>query len=250
MSTVPIEARVAALTKRFHVIEVAIRELQQRHETASVAPSKKRKDPASLTALLPNARDTPEVAALRKWCLAHKIHTAEFKWVPSDYYSQNLQWRRDVLGAPTIQHLCKTIVLENTQCENKDCSNYDNSRYYMIVYRYVDRFNAEMVMRVMRERNPGLGKRKFNYRLANPETALALTGFGHGAVCPVGTATPIPVILSAEITLMSPAHFWMGGGHVDCKVRIDVEEFLAVVKPIVAAITVPLTPEELEQIAD
>ena len=34
-----------------------------------------------------------------------------FKRVPSDYYDWSLEDRRDVLGAASIHHLCKSIVL-------------------------------------------------------------------------------------------------------------------------------------------
>lgn len=42
----------------------------------------------------------------------------------------------------------------------------------MIVYQYVTRFDADMVMKVIRELNPGLGKKKFNFRLADANKAL------------------------------------------------------------------------------
>ena len=34
-----------------------------------------------------------------------------FKVVPSDYYDRPLEFRRDILSAPSIHHLCKSIVL-------------------------------------------------------------------------------------------------------------------------------------------
>lgn len=34
-----------------------------------------------------------------------------FKVVPSDYYDRSLEARRDLLSAPSIHHLCKSIVL-------------------------------------------------------------------------------------------------------------------------------------------
>lgn len=67
----------------------------------------------------------------------------------------------------------------------------------MIVYQYVTRFDADMVMKVIRQLNPGLGKKKFNFRLADADKALQLTGFPNGAVVPLGTTVPLPVVLSA-----------------------------------------------------
>lgn len=268
MTNAALEARLAQLCRRYDAIESGLQQLQKQMQARAARPAaaaaaargsssltaaagaKKVVDPTTLTHLQPHKEDTPEVAALRAWCLANKLYSAEFKWVPSDYYSQSLQWRRDILEAATIQHLCKTIVLENTRCAKEDCSDRNNSRYYMIVYQYVNRFDSELVMRLIRDLNTGLGKRQFNFRLADPEKSKELTGFDHGAVAPFGTKTPIPVILCSRAAEVTPAHLWMGGGHVDCKCRVDLAEFMERLDPIVASISVPMTPEELEQIVD
>jgi hypothetical protein len=265
-----LEHRLAQLAKRFDAIEGGLRHLQQQMQqgqhragttsvaAAAAAATGAAKSGASvpptsttdLSKLQPDPKDPPEVARLRQHCLDHGLHSAVFQWVPSNYYQENLQWRRDALQAPSIQHLCKTILMENTHCTRSDCADRNNSRYYFVVYQYVDRFNSDMVGRVLHERNPGLGKKKFNLRLADPMEAEKLTGVRSGAVAPFGSSVNIPVILSAGISQLAPAYFYVGGGHVDCKCRLDVEEFVRVVDPIVATVTVPLTEEELLQIAD
>lgn len=260
---------LSVLAQRYTAIERDLRELSLLVTSASPSTARtaaRHADAATLAAgpaavddarssssrhaLQPCERDTAEVAALRRWCLQEGLYSARFEWVPSDYYSHTLQWRRDALKAATIHHLCKTIVLENTHCTKGDCATRTNSRFYMIVFQYTTRFDAQMVMRVIRELNPDLGKKKFNFRLAAPEQALALTGFAHGAVIPFGTREHIPVILSASLATLTPRNFWVGGGHVDCKVRVDFDEFVKVVDPIVAPITVAMTPEEFANIAD
>ncbi|EAN77555.1 Aminoacyl-tRNA editing domain containing protein, putative [Trypanosoma equiperdum] len=258
-----VETRIQALVQRYTLMENNINKLRKalaslgegqqnanttpRNEATAVAHHR---DPCDLKELQPCPQDTPEVAALRRWCIEHSLTTAVFRWVPSDYYQHTLQWRRDELAAPSVHHLCKSILMENTHCTNKDCGVRENSRYYLIVYPYTEKFDAEMVMRHVKGLNEGLGKKKFNFRLAAPDVALQLTGFGHGAVAPFGTPTEIPVILSDKILQLTPAVFWMGGGHVDCKVRVDVEQFMEVIKPIVASVTTPLSAEELGQLVD
>ncbi|KAG5505744.1 hypothetical protein JKF63_05080 [Porcisia hertigi] len=258
----PLEQRLAQLAKRFDAIEFGLRAVQQqllrpavnvpassgtplKGETSSVVEAA-----AHLPMFQPDPKDPPEVARLRRHCWESGLNSAEFIWVPSNYYQENLQWRRDALHAPSIRHLCKTILMENTHCTNKDCANRSNSRYYFVVYQYVDRFNADMVGRVIQELNPGMGKKKFNFRLADPAEAEQLTGVRSGAVAPFGTSTSIPVILSTGVTQLAPPFFYVGGGHLDCKCRLDTEEFIRVTNPIVAPITVPLTEDELNQIAD
>lgn len=39
------------------------------------------------------------------------VRDFSFKRVPSDYYNWTLEARRDILGAASIHHLCKSIVL-------------------------------------------------------------------------------------------------------------------------------------------
>jgi prolyl-tRNA editing enzyme YbaK/EbsC (Cys-tRNA(Pro) deacylase) len=58
-----------------------------------------------------------------------------FKRVPSNYYQRSFEERRDLLGATSIDHLCKSIVMVNTQADAsvKDCSDRKNSKYYVIV---------------------------------------------------------------------------------------------------------------------
>lgn len=250
-----VEARFVSLSNRYLSIERDINKLRQilqqstnlLDDVLSVAGGKVRyHDPSDIKELQPCLQDTPEVAALRKWCLTHQLYSARFRWVPSDYYSHSLQWRRDILGAASIQHLCKTIVLENTHCVNSDCSIRENSRYYLVVYQYTERFDAELLMLYVKDMNKGLGRKKFNFRLASSDVALQLTGFSHGAVAPFGTSVDIPVILSNKIVTLTPSVFWIGGGHVDCKVCVDVRDFVNVIKPMVADITVKRSDDELE----
>ncbi|KAG6427737.1 hypothetical protein SASPL_111984 [Salvia splendens] len=96
---------------------------------------------------------------------ANGVRDFSFKRVPSDYYDWTLEARRDVLGASSIHHLCKSIVLVNTQApaDVTDCSNRNNSKYYVVVVQYTARFNAETVKNFLYTLNEGkISKKKFN----------------------------------------------------------------------------------------
>jgi hypothetical protein len=58
-----------------------------------------------------------------------------FRRVPSDYYGQDLEYRRKCLDAATINHLCKSIIFENTKAHPSVvfCSNPNNSKYYCVI---------------------------------------------------------------------------------------------------------------------
>eukprot|EP00002_Diphylleia_rotans_P023315 TRINITY_DN4584_c0_g1_i3.p1 TRINITY_DN4584_c0_g1~~TRINITY_DN4584_c0_g1_i3.p1 ORF type:complete len:200 (-),score=31.58 TRINITY_DN4584_c0_g1_i3:631-1230(-) len=139
--------------------------------------------------------------------------TSRFLVVPSDYYQRPLEGRRQLLKAPSIHHLCKSIVLENTHCTNTDCSDPLNSRYYCIVLQYTSKLNSYKVMQYVRTLKEGtVSKQYYNFRLAPEEISCQLTGYDHNAVTPLGMKTKIPVILSESITKLQPGYFFLGGG--------------------------------------
>lgn len=59
--------------------------------------------------------------------------TFKFTRVPGDYYDQPLEYRMGILGAPTVEHLCKSMVMMNTKAQVEDCSNWNNSKYYLVI---------------------------------------------------------------------------------------------------------------------
>lgn len=159
-----------------------------------------------------------------------------FKAVPSDYYGRTYEERRDLLGAASVHHLCKSIVMENTQAHKsvKDCSDRNNSKYYVIVVQFTARLNAEKIKAFVHLLNEGkIPKKQFNLRLAPEEVSNKLTGFEHNAVTPIGMREDIPVILSDAIVKLSPRLFWLGGGEVNLKLGIQTDDFIRIVKPFI-----------------
>ncbi|XP_004298646.1 PREDICTED: uncharacterized protein LOC101310605 [Fragaria vesca subsp. vesca] len=166
------------------------------------------------------------------------VNDFSFKRVASDYYDWPLESRRDAVGAASVQHLCKSIVLVNTQAIPSvvDCSDRNNSKYYVVVVQYAARFNAEAVKNFLYTLNQGkIAKKKFNLRLAPEETSIQLTGFEHNAVTCIGMKTEIPVILDEAIQKLNPDFFWLGGGEVDLKLGIKTSQFINVVKPFIVS---------------
>lgn len=164
------------------------------------------------------------------------VNDFSFKRVPSDYYHWPFEARRDVLGASSIDHLCKSIVLVNTQAPSSviDCSDRNNSKYYVVVVQYTARFNAETVKNFLYVLNSGkIPKKKFNLRLAPEEVSQHLTGYEHNSVTCIGMQTDIPVILDEGIVKLSPDFFWLGGGEIDLKLGIRTSEFINYVKPFI-----------------
>jgi hypothetical protein len=66
------------------------------------------------------------------------LQSPQLYTVPSNYYDWSLEKRRDILKAPHIDYLCKSIILENTlwNSENSRYLDPTNSRFYCIVLQY------------------------------------------------------------------------------------------------------------------
>ncbi|ELR24291.1 YbaK/proline-tRNA ligase associated domain containing protein [Acanthamoeba castellanii str. Neff] len=202
-------------------------------------------------------KDDEPVARVKQAARALPIPSAAFRRVPSTYYEWPLTRRRRCLGAPSVHQvsittllLCKTIMLENTHCTRTGCSDPRNSRYYAVIIQYTTRLQSQKVFKFVRKLNPEISKKHFKFRLAPEEISDQLTGFGKGAVCPVGMNTPIPVILSDRLTRLSPQFMWLGGGHIDVKLGCNVTEFITATKCYVADIVYDEASEAANELDD
>eukprot|EP01062_Namystynia_karyoxenos_P015244 TRINITY_DN15532_c0_g1_i1.p1 TRINITY_DN15532_c0_g1~~TRINITY_DN15532_c0_g1_i1.p1 ORF type:complete len:318 (+),score=100.51 TRINITY_DN15532_c0_g1_i1:71-955(+) len=189
-------------------------------------------------------RDTPDIARVKAEAIRLGLTSACFRWVEPCYYSRPLEWRRAALEAPGVEYLCKSVILENTQCTREDCAERWNSRYYQLCFQYVTRFDANKMMKLMRDKNPGIGKRRFNYRCV--DDLMGIGGFGKNATAPIALRTDMPVMLSASAARLP--FLWLGGGHVDVKMCVDTRQFRAALHPLVLDVCEPLTPEEIAAI--
>ncbi|EHA8588554.1 hypothetical protein COCNU_scaffold005770G000010 [Cocos nucifera] len=164
------------------------------------------------------------------------VQDFQFKRVPLDYYDRSLEARREILDAPSIYHLCKSIVMVNTQAPASvtSCSDRNNSKYYIVVIQYVAKLNAENIKNFLYAlNNKKIPKKRFNMRLAPEEESVKLTGYVHNAVTCIGMETDIPVILDEAIAKLDPDFFWLGGGEVDLKLGIRTSQFISAINPFV-----------------
>ncbi|XAR54964.1 hypothetical protein NMG60_11030318 [Bertholletia excelsa] len=227
-----LERRQVRILQRIRDIELS--HLSQR-SLPSLSVSSRREDPNGKASAAASVE-----ARLSSILRANGVRDFSFKHVASDYYDLPLESRRDALGASSIHHLCKSIVLVNTQAPSTvtDCSDRNNSKYYVVVVQYTARFSAETVKNFLYSLNDGkIPKKRINMRLAPEETSHKLTGFEHNAVTCIGMKTDIPVILDEAIVKLNPDFFWLGGGDVFLKLGIRTSEFISCVKPFIVSIS-------------
>jgi len=169
------------------------------------------------------------------------------KVCPDEYYKQTLEWRRDLLGAPHVDHLCKSVIMQNTKCKHTNYDDWLDSKYYLVIVQYTARLNNEKLVKLLRDaqakanREP-IGKKNFNFRLCPADVSQQLTGFGHNAVSPIGTTHKLPVIMSDKVMAFAENdsnsnYIWLGGGEVNLKWRVGVKEFVRAFNPVVHDVT-------------
>ena len=171
-------------------------------------------------------------------------YSSSWKWVPPNYYDLTLEERRDVLGAVDTSQLCKSMLMENRSSSNNDCSDRTDARFYLVVVQYdasIDAGRLGSEVRALRPPGPDrLAPSKFDFRVADGKDNTRLTGYDTGAVTPFGLKdSTIPVVLARDVMKLEPRFMWMGGGHVNLKLGMAVDEFVRGTDAIVAEVSVP-----------
>lgn len=168
------------------------------------------------------------------------LESARFQVVSPDYYDQSLEWRREKLGAASEEELCKSVVLENTKLSSNEVTEKGRIHCVLVIVQYVAKLNKEKLTKALQNMEaslglPPLGKKQYNMRLLEGESCAQLTGFEHNAVTPLGL--DLPVVLSDRIAALPSQAFWLGGGHVDLKLRLGVAEAQSRLKAVIADVT-------------
>lgn len=63
--------------------------------------------------------------------------------------------------------------------------------------------------------------------------------FRHNAVCPFGLMNAIPVVISEACLTVRPRYLYMGGGAVNTKLGLALDDFVDAFKPIIADVSEP-----------
>jgi hypothetical protein len=276
-TTTTLADRLAALERRLAALEARVASVSAENDPAAAAAAAHAAASADATDVSPTQRRLADALYLAR---AYRAPFA-FRRVAPDYYSWPLERRRLALGADSVQRLCKTICLVNTKAsaavvpEGAASEDPLQTRYFFVVTQYCRRFHADRLKSALwklhADRGQPMAKQHFNMRLCPEDESARLTGFAHNAVTPVGSATPLCVVLSHHL-LELPAEqqeapeeeqagkvgewgvgpgngggwFWMGGGEVDLKLRVDAREFARVYGAVVLDCTYDeiLTPGE------
>jgi hypothetical protein len=245
-STLALLARVEALERARHYPKI-----QSRSTNESIQDDQQ--PPLPLTQQLVVVDEGMRRARLA----VEASHTYSAQWavVPQpDYYTWPLEDRAKYLKAPSIQYLCKSLLMENKKHEpknttaiNDDTESYDptNPRFFLVILQYAATLDIAKTINVLRSLRPvhqRLDASKFDLRIASSQDNDFLTGYSHNSVTPFGLkeANQVPVILSSAVVPFR--YIWMGGGATHVKLRVTVNELMrALPHVIVGDISRPRT---------
>ena len=96
----------------------------------------------------------------------------------TNYYELNYTERKQILGAASEAHLCKSIIMENTHFEESIQDPY-YPKYICVIIQFITKINSEKVMRLVKniqneKSKVKLGRNKFHFRLVDEKVKLLL----------------------------------------------------------------------------
>ncbi len=146
--------------------------------------------------------------------------------------------KRLAINAPSIDHLCKTVLFENTKWLSTLDDAYDarNSKYYFVIVQYTDKIQSTKLNNYIRSEMGGsaVSRKHYNLRVASEDKALELTGFIKNAVCPIATHQKIPLIITENVSKLDPPIICLGSGHPDYKLLIPFIELVSITNATIA----------------
>jgi prolyl-tRNA editing enzyme YbaK/EbsC (Cys-tRNA(Pro) deacylase) len=166
-----------------------------------------------------------------EYFLSNKAYSYKIVEADSSYYSLNLKQRQQVLGAHTTDVLCKTIILENTAFDKQYESEY-YQKFYLAIVQYEKEFNGDKIMKSMKaiqnqHSSEKLSNKYFHFRLAKDEVAYDMTGYRFNCITPyLMKDEKVHILFPKNLLHMNPLYFWIGGGELELKVGLSIDDFM------------------------
>ena len=121
------------LLKELERLRSIVNKEQDRRKYTSQVPVKQTQIAQNVSPI--TDKDTEVTKRIKQECIQLKFNYAIFKQVPTDYYDRSLEERMNLLGAPTVDHLCKSLIMENTRFQGDDYfGDRNNCKYDLLLF--------------------------------------------------------------------------------------------------------------------
>ncbi|CAD8173976.1 unnamed protein product [Paramecium pentaurelia] len=145
-----------------------------------------------------------------------------------NYFDLNYQERKELLQAPSIDYLCKSIIMENTKYDDSYPDHEVNPKYICVVVQYITKLQGEKINKYFKQLqnqkypDKQISRNKLHFRLTSDEMSYQLSGYQFNAITPFNMVQNMPLLISDRI--LNLEYIWFGGGHTDVKLRMDIKE--------------------------
>eukprot|EP00347_Sterkiella_histriomuscorum_P023358 403334949 len=170
---------------------------------------------------------------LKRLKVNHGLRSIQMARAPREYYAWSLKERKEFLGAPSEYALCKTIIMKNSEYNDEYSNDPFYPRFIMVIVQYKKSLISQNIANIMKDYQrkhtqlKEIGKKQFKYRLADEADAFELSGYSYNSITPFFMKNDkLLIILSDDIVKLNPGYFWLGGGRVELKIGVSVEEFM------------------------
>ena len=194
------------------------------------------------------------VARVETICQSINLLPVRFHVTASNYYELSLEERAKLLDAQSIHQLCKCLLMKNTKWRaHPELSPRENPQFIIVMIQFTARLHNDKLGKAvythLSKSSKLIRKHKdFNWRLASSDENDTLTGYSHNAVCPIGLAdSSLPIVMSDRIAALPQNECWLGAGHQQAKMCVDVKRFIECMNVVVADISYDDQVQKVEQ---
>jgi hypothetical protein len=106
------------------------------------------------------------------------LQSVQMARAPYTYYQWSLEQRRDFLQAPSVNALCKTIIMKNSEYNEEYAGDESYPRFIMVIVQYSAKLVSQRIAAIMKEyqrqhtKAKPVGKKYFKFRLAHESDAF------------------------------------------------------------------------------
>lgn len=189
----------------------------------------------------------PDTVARINGILTNQHHLVHYKLIdvsnhPVSYYELSYQERIQLLHGTNINQLCKSLLMVNhNYIVHPELTPQQHPRYVLVIIQYIARLHndrlSKLVYNHISSQSSCIRKnREYNWRLASENDNEHITGYINNAVTPFGLLQSVPIIISDTVAQQCST-IYLGAGHVDLKLELDVNEYISKCNVLVGNVT-------------
>lgn len=171
--------------------------------------------------------------------LSNQYRLTQYKFIDAtgyDYYNLSYQERIELLQGHSIQQLCKTLLMVNKKYTiHNELTHIQHPQYVLCIIQYISRLHNDKLCKfiynnISQQASCIRRSKEYNMRLASEQDNNRLTGYVNNALTPFDiNDNTLHIIIDHKIIQQCKQYdnnMYLGGGHVDVKLMLNIDEFI------------------------